>query len=85
MAAEQVKKQQQQQCMAHSPRLRTSGFAAAPPGGVGSPSESAASRWFKPEADAPSSIRSIQIEEEAMKDLKRFYSTVKLVKPHPHP
>ncbi|CAA6653770.1 unnamed protein product [Spirodela intermedia] len=76
--------QQQQQCMAHSPKLRTSGFAAAPPGGAGSPSESAASRWFKPEADAPSSIRSIQIEEEAMKNLKRFYSTVKLVKPHPH-
>lgn len=27
--------------------------------------------WFKPETDAPSSIRSIQIEERAMKDLRR--------------
>ncbi|MBA0874435.1 hypothetical protein Goshw_016730, partial [Gossypium schwendimanii] len=35
---------------------------------------------FKPEVEATSSIRSIQIEERAMKDLKRFYSSVKVVK-----
>jgi hypothetical protein len=38
-------------------------------------------RWFKPEADAPSSIRSIQIEEQAMKDFKRFYNSVRIIKP----
>jgi inhibitor of Bruton tyrosine kinase len=37
--------------------------------------------WFKPEADAPSSIRSIQIEEQAMKDFKRFYNSVRIIKP----
>ncbi|MBA0574130.1 hypothetical protein Golob_001365, partial [Gossypium lobatum] len=35
---------------------------------------------FKPEVEATSSIRSIQIEERAMKDFKRFYSSVKVVK-----
>lgn len=53
--------------------------------GQGSPSDSSGggggvNRWFKPEVEAPSSIRSIQIEEKAMKDLKRFYSSVKVVK-----
>ncbi|XP_020677080.1 uncharacterized protein LOC110095763 isoform X1 [Dendrobium catenatum] len=79
---QQVKKQQS---TSHSPKTNTSGFAIAP---HGSPSESsgvAPSRWFKPEAEAPSSIRSIQIEEKAMKDLKRFYSSVRLVKSQPQP
>ena len=49
--------------------------------GEGSPSDSPGmNRWFKPEVEATSSIRSIQIEERAMKDLKRFYSSVKVVK-----
>nr|GLL27197.1 uncharacterized protein LOC109156633 [Ipomoea trifida] len=49
--------------------------------GQGSPSDSSGlNRWFKPEVEMPSSIRSIQIEERAIKDLKRFYSSVKVVK-----
>lgn len=68
----------QQQGLFHSPAARTTGFSI--PSGQGSPSESPGpNRWFKPDADAPSSIRSIQIEERAMKDLKRFYSSVKVV------
>lgn len=71
--------------ISQSPKTRTSGFAI--------PSQSAApevscvkdnnvpSRWFKPEIDAPSSIRSIQIEEQAMKDFKRFYTSVRIMKP----
>ncbi|GMP98392.1 hypothetical protein CsSME_00046301 [Camellia sinensis var. sinensis] len=65
--------------LSHSPKARTTGFAIAT--GQGSPSDSAGlNRWFKPEVDTPSSIRSIQIEERAIKDLKRFYSSVKIVK-----
>lgn len=49
--------------------------------GQGSPSDAGGTnRWFKPETDAPSSIRSIQIEERAIKDLKRLYSNVRIVK-----
>ncbi|KAJ6796559.1 Uncharacterized protein M6B38_219120 [Iris pallida] len=72
-----------QHSVSNSPKTSTSGFCVA---SHGSPSDSGvpiASRWFKPEIDAPSSIRSIQIEEKAMKDLKRFYSSVKLVKAQP--
>jgi len=59
--------------------MQTTGFAVT--SGQGSPSDSAGmNRWFKPEVDAPSSIRAIQIEEKAIKDLKRFYSSVKIVK-----
>lgn len=79
----QIQQGKKQQSIPHSPNTRTSGFSVA---AHGSPSESAAlppSRWFKPEMDVPSSIRSIQIEEAAMKDLKRFYSSVKLVKTQP--
>ncbi|CAN7107912.1 unnamed protein product [Brassica rapa subsp. narinosa] len=73
---QQVKKQQS---LSHSPKMKTSGFTVAT--GQGSPSESpGANRWFKPEVDAPSSIRSIQVEEKAMKDLRRFYSNVKVVR-----
>ncbi|CAN7052035.1 unnamed protein product [Brassica oleracea var. botrytis] len=73
---QQVKKQQS---LSHSPKTKTSGFTVAT--GQGSPSESpGANRWFKPEVDAPSSIRSIQVEEKAMKDLRRFYSSVKVVR-----
>lgn len=68
-----------QNSLSHSPKTRTAGFSVST--GQGSPSEGAAqSRWFKPEIDSPSSIRSIQIEEKAMKDLRRFYSNVKLVR-----
>lgn len=63
----------------HSPKTRTAGFTIA--SGQGSPSEATGvNRWFKPEVEAPSSIRSIQIEEKAMKDLKRFYSSIKIVR-----
>ncbi|KAF2306909.1 hypothetical protein GH714_022462 [Hevea brasiliensis] len=69
----------QQQNNSHSPKTRTAGFSIA--SGQGSPSDSPGmNRWFKPEINTPASIRSIQIEEKAMKDLKRFYSTVKIVK-----
>ncbi|XP_078435331.1 ankyrin repeat family protein / regulator of chromosome condensation (RCC1) family protein [Wolffia australiana] len=70
--------------MAHSPRSRTSGFTV-PLSGPASPSETTSpSYWFKPEMDVPSSIRSIQIEEKAMKDLKQRYSCVKLIRPCPN-
>ncbi|KAE9599647.1 hypothetical protein Lal_00046174 [Lupinus albus] len=73
---QQVKKHQS---LSHSPKTKTAGFTIAT--GQGSPSEAnSVSRWFKPEVDTPSSIRSIQIEEKAMKDLKRFYSSVKIVR-----
>ncbi|KAG8648028.1 hypothetical protein MANES_09G139100v8 [Manihot esculenta] len=73
------KQGKQKQNNSHSPKTRTAGFSIA--SGQGSPSDSpGVSRWFKPEVNTPSSIRSIQIEEKAMKDLKRFYSTVKIVK-----
>ncbi|KAJ7976408.1 ankyrin repeat family protein / regulator of chromosome condensation (RCC1) family protein [Quillaja saponaria] len=69
----------QHQSLSHSPETRTAGFSINT--GRGSLSESAGmNRWFKPEVETPSSIRSIQIEEKAMKDLKRFYSSVKIVK-----
>ncbi|CAN0913507.1 Inhibitor of Bruton tyrosine kinase [Linum grandiflorum] len=64
------------QGVCHSPKTRTAGFTITT--GQGSPSDT--NKWFKPEVDAPSSIRSIQIEEKAMKDLKRFYSSVKIVR-----
>lgn len=71
----------QQQSLSHSPKIKTAGFSIAT--GQGSPLDSTGpNRWFKPEVNTPSSIRSIQIEEKAMKDLKRFYSCVKVVKNH---
>ncbi|XP_075638521.1 uncharacterized protein LOC142610565 isoform X2 [Castanea sativa] len=80
-----IQKQQQgkqQVSLSHSPKTKMTGFSVAT--GQGSPSDSAGlNRWFKPEVDTPSSIRSIQIEEKAMKDLKRFYSSVKIVKNQP--
>ncbi|KAJ7971917.1 ankyrin repeat family protein / regulator of chromosome condensation (RCC1) family protein [Quillaja saponaria] len=70
----------QHQSISHSPKTRTAGFSITTTG-QGSPSDSAGvNKWFKPEVETPSSIRSIQIEEKAMKDLKRFYSSVKIVK-----
>lgn len=67
------------QGLSHSPTTRTTGFSITT--GQGSPSEPAiSSRWYKPETESPSSLRSIQIEERAIKDLKRFYSSVKIVK-----
>ncbi|PKA66064.1 Ultraviolet-B receptor UVR8 [Apostasia shenzhenica] len=80
----QLQQEKKQQNTSHSPKTGTSGFAVP----HGSPSESSGpvpSRWFKPENEAPSSIRSIQIEEKAIKEFKRFYSNVKLVKPLPQP
>ncbi|XP_020579736.1 uncharacterized protein LOC110024230 isoform X2 [Phalaenopsis equestris] len=76
----QMQQEKKQQSIFHSPKTNTSGFSIA---SHGSPSDP--NCWFKPEAEAPSSIRSIQIEEKAMKDLKRFYSSVRLVKAQPQP
>lgn len=71
--------QGKQYCLSHSPKTRTAGFSIA--SSQGSPSDSPGmNRWFKPEVETPSSIRSIQMEEKAMKDLKRFYSSVKIVR-----
>uniref|UniRef100_A0A6P4AWN4 uncharacterized protein LOC107433525 isoform X1 n=1 Tax=Ziziphus jujuba TaxID=326968 RepID=A0A6P4AWN4_ZIZJJ len=68
-----------QQNLSHSPKTKVAGFSIN--SGQGSPSDSPGmNRWFKPEPDAPSSIRSIQTEEKAMKDLKRFYSSVKIIR-----
>lgn len=73
------KQGKKQHSLSHSPKATTAGFTVA--SGLGSPSEATAiNRWFKPEVEKPSSIRSIQIEEKAMKDLKRFYSSVKIVR-----
>ncbi|XP_072951444.1 uncharacterized protein [Typha angustifolia] len=82
----QMQQEKKHQSISHSPKIRTSGFSVpchGSPSEFGNPKDSTPSRWFKPEIDAPSSIRSIQIEERAMKDLKRFYSSVKLVKSQP--
>uniref|UniRef100_A0ACD5UYW0 Uncharacterized protein n=1 Tax=Avena sativa TaxID=4498 RepID=A0ACD5UYW0_AVESA len=70
--------------VSHSPKTRTSGFAIPSQGTateVGSTKDNVPNRWFKPETDSPSSIRSIQIEEQAMKDFKRFYTSVRIMKP----
>ncbi|XP_020095639.1 uncharacterized protein LOC109715170 [Ananas comosus] len=80
----QMQQEKKHQSLSHSPKITTSGFSIpshSSTSDVGSSKASNPSRWFKPDTDAPSSIRSIQIEERAMKDLKRFYSSVKLVKP----
>ncbi|KAL4355352.1 hypothetical protein GQ457_06G017050 [Hibiscus cannabinus] len=75
----QMQQGKQLQNLSNSPKMKMSGFSVA--SSQGSPSDSPGmNRWFKPEVDSPSSIRSIQIEERAMKDLKRFYSSVKVVK-----
>lgn len=75
----QMQQGKKQQSLSHSPKTTTAGFSV--PTTQGSPSETTSvSRWFKPEVETPSSIRSIQIEEKAMKDLKRFYSSVKIVR-----
>lgn len=72
-------KQGKQHSLSHTPKTRTAGFSVT--SSQGSPSDSPGmNRWFKPEIEAPSSIRSIQIEEKAMRDLKRFYSSVKIVR-----
>ncbi|RWR80370.1 inhibitor of Bruton tyrosine kinase [Cinnamomum micranthum f. kanehirae] len=75
----QMQEEKRQQSLSHSPKARIAGFSVS--SSQVSPLEpSGLNRWFKPETDAPSSIRSIQIEERAIKDLKRFYSNVRLVK-----
>ncbi|XP_062113478.1 uncharacterized protein LOC133824571 isoform X2 [Humulus lupulus] len=75
----QLQQGKHHQSLSHSPKTKVSGFAVT--SGQGSPSDTPAmNRWFKPEVDTPSSIRSIQIEEKAIKDLKRFYSSVRIVK-----
>jgi len=70
--------------VSQSPKTRTSGFAIPSQGTaleVGGVKDNVPNRWFKPETDTPSSIRSIQIEEQAMKDFKRFYTSVRIMKP----
>lgn len=82
----QIQQEKKQLSISNSPKTRTSGFSISSqgsPSDSGGAKETVPNRWFKPETDAPSSIRSIQIEEKAMKDLKRFYSSVKLVKAEP--
>ncbi|KAI4381613.1 hypothetical protein MLD38_007673 [Melastoma candidum] len=80
---QQQQQGKQPQALSMSPKTRTSGFAIA--SGQVLPSDPAGmNHWFKQEAEATSSIRVIQIEEKAMKDLKRFYSTVKIVKNNNH-
>lgn len=75
----QLQQGKQPLALSHSPKTTTTGFSVMT--GQGSPSESSCpSRWFRPEIETPSSIRSIQIEERAIKDLKRFYSNVRVVK-----
>ncbi|XP_044499893.1 uncharacterized protein LOC123221194 isoform X2 [Mangifera indica] len=75
----QMQQQGKQQCLSHSPKMRTSGFSVS--SSQSSPSDSpGTNRWFKPEVEAPSSIRSIQIEEKAVKEFKRFYNSVKIIK-----
>ncbi|PPR89777.1 hypothetical protein GOBAR_AA30906 [Gossypium barbadense] len=70
----QMQQGKQLHSLSHSPKTKVSGCPTAT--GQDSPLDSPAmSRWFKPEVEATSSIRSIQIEERAMKDLKRFYSS----------
>ncbi|XP_019702667.1 uncharacterized protein [Elaeis guineensis] len=84
----QMQQEKKQQSLSNSPKTRISGFSVSTQVSTSEASgqkHSVPNRWFKPETDAPSSIRSIQIEERAMKDLKRFYSSVKLVKPQPQP
>ncbi|KAK9905380.1 hypothetical protein M0R45_000220 [Rubus argutus] len=75
----QMQQGKQQQSLSHSPKTKTTGFSVTNSQGLPLDS-SGLNRWFKPEVDAPSSIRSIQIEEKAMKDLRRFYNSVKVVK-----
>ncbi|WOL05081.1 inhibitor of Bruton tyrosine kinase [Canna indica] len=80
----QTQQEKRHLSLSHSPKTRVSGFSVSSTGSpleAGASKDSVPNRWFKPETDAPSSIRSIQIEERAIKDLKRFYSSVKLVKP----
>ncbi|XP_026412000.1 uncharacterized protein LOC113307768 [Papaver somniferum] len=67
-----------QQNLSQSPKTSTTGFTIAPTQGSPSDSSGGMNRWFKPEINSTSSIRSIQIEEKAIKDLKRFYSSVKI-------
>ncbi|XP_015057388.1 uncharacterized protein LOC107003537 isoform X2 [Solanum pennellii] len=75
----QLQQGKQPLALSHSPKTTTTGFSVMT--GQGSPSESGClSRWFRPEIETPSSIRLIQIEERAIKDLKRFYSNVRVVK-----
>ncbi|KAJ3707271.1 hypothetical protein LUZ61_010976 [Rhynchospora tenuis] len=80
----QMQQEKKHQGIIHSPKTRTSGFSIPShtmPSEISSTKDSAQNRWYRPDTDTPSSLRSIQIEERAMKDLKRFYSSVKLVKP----
>ncbi|KAL6272069.1 hypothetical protein ACE6H2_022761 [Prunus campanulata] len=75
----QMQQGKQHHSLSQSPKTKTAGFSVT--NGQGSPLDaSGVNRWFKPEVDTPSSIRSIQIEEKAMKDLRRFYSSVRIVK-----
>ncbi|KAF3614707.1 hypothetical protein FXO38_35500 [Capsicum annuum] len=75
----QLQQGKQPLALSHSPKTRTTGFSVMT--GQGSASESSCpSRWFRPETETPLSMRSIQIEERAIKDLKRFYSNVRVVK-----
>ncbi|CAN6465033.1 unnamed protein product [Victoria cruziana] len=77
---------QQMQFTSHSPKTRSQGFSVGSPSEAAlchTPKETTPNRWYKAETDIPSSIRAIQIEEAAIKDLKRYYNCVKLVRKQP--
>lgn len=83
---EQVKhKAQQRHSGTHSSPKPSSpisllNFTATPSSSDRGVGEKVASRWYKPDTDSASSIRCIQIEEEAMKELRRIYKNVKVVR-----
>ncbi|KAG0555654.1 hypothetical protein KC19_12G185700 [Ceratodon purpureus] len=84
----QHKAQQRPLASRGSPQLTSPlGSMISAPGGSSqisdhaSPSTEAPNRWYKPEIVNPSPIRNIQKEEEAMKDLRRLYKSVKIVRP----
>lgn len=84
----QHKAQQRPIASRGSPQLTSPlGLMVSTPGSSGqifdhpSPSTETPNRWYKPEIANPSPIRNIQKEEEAMKDLRRLYKSVKIVSP----
>ncbi|KAJ1375892.1 Regulator of chromosome condensation, RCC1 [Sesbania bispinosa] len=67
----QMQQGKKQLSFSHSPKTTTAGFTIA--SGQGSPSEvTGVNRWFKPEMETPSSIRSIQIGGKGYEGSKAF-------------
>ncbi|KAI5065917.1 hypothetical protein GOP47_0018541 [Adiantum capillus-veneris] len=77
---EQVKgKKPQKHGGSHTPS-NSSGLMPANAGLEEVADEKVPSRWFKPDIHSPSSIRCIQIEEQAMKEIRRMYKNVKVAR-----